>query len=205
MAPLIVGGLIWLPALFLVSIVRGPWFIGSEFLGAIGPVVAFSVPGAWAIYRGRRATGLPWAVAFAPLLLVVGSLSMYSVKQAIYGNVHDPAEHTVAPLVTLAGWCCFGVLLTLLGSLGAERRTDIDQPTADSPEVDVDPAVIDQIVERLREQGCEVRAISPRSWVVLNKVRTLERYFYTPEEFIQWAMVSAEAHDQPTHENSSSF
>lgn len=192
MALLVVGCLIWLPALFLVSVVRGPWFLGAELLGAIGPVVGLSVPAIWALFRGRSAPGWLPVVAFAPLLVVIGSLSMFVVKNFMYGNVHDPAAHTTVPLVTLAGWFCLGVLLTLSDGLGDEREAETTQPATNPPEVDVDPTVIDQLIRQLQEKGYEVRATSPRSWVVTNSVRAIECYFLSAEDFIEWALVNVE-------------
>ena len=203
MGPYIFGGLVWLPFLFLVRISRGPWFLGAELFGAIGPIVAFCLPVFWSVYRGRRSAGFPWLVAFAPLLLVVGSFSSYSVKQAIYGNLHDPSAGTVAPLVTLAGWCCVGVFLIVLGNLGGEGESEVVQPAVKPEEETVGSAVVFQIFDRLRTEGFEVQKISPRSWIVVNKERTMKRYFYSPEEFVQWVRSNDEVREQTAHEMTS--
>jgi hypothetical protein len=64
--------------------------------------------------RRKRSAGLPWVVAFAPILLVVGSFSAFALKRALFGNVHVPSNSMVAPLINFVGWCGVGMLLTLL-------------------------------------------------------------------------------------------
>jgi len=72
---LIVGSLLWLPALFFASISSTrPWFTGTEVVGGIALILAFAVSGVVRNARGGSAAILTWTIALAPLLLIIGSL-----------------------------------------------------------------------------------------------------------------------------------
>ena len=115
-AALIVGLVIWIPTTFIVSIAGGHWFDGPEVFAAIGPLIAFGVPGLLIDSKDNRAalSMLEWTIALAPLLLLVGALSGFMLKRVIFGNTHTGLSSGLSPMLAFFLWCVLGWWLCFL-------------------------------------------------------------------------------------------
>jgi len=115
---LILGLIVWMPTLLLINVVRGPWFVGTEFLVAICPLLALLVPGIVHFeHGGKILVGL--AVAIAPVLLVIGQLVAFFVERTVFGNIHSEVRSIWGLLISIALWAIPGGLIYLF--LGANH------------------------------------------------------------------------------------
>jgi len=121
---IIVGLLIWVPTMLIVDIVRGPWFTGTEFLGAIGPILAFGLPGL--IVDRKTRWMFEWVCALAPFLIWFGSFSVFMLQRAIFGNIHTNFAETFSPLLALALWCFAGCALYLFLKKHVKTANGVD-------------------------------------------------------------------------------
>jgi len=106
---LIVGLVIWIPLSIFVSIVGGPFMTGPQFIGAIGPVFALGIPGL--IRGGRSISMFVWAIALAPLLMILGVIVFFMLERGIFGNTYNPVGESVASVLSLGIWVILGGLL----------------------------------------------------------------------------------------------
>ena len=108
---LVVGLILWVPTLLLSGFNgMGPWFSGMEIVGAMGPVLAMAIPGVVSISRGGAGASLGWAVALAPILLVVGSISSFALNRSVFGGSHQPLAEKFGPILCLSLWMVVGWL-----------------------------------------------------------------------------------------------
>jgi len=124
--PIVLLGLIvWLPALYLNDLVRGSWFSRNELIAASGPVLALLVPGALQFERGGKIlAGL--AIAAAPILLIFGALVASFVQRVIFGNTYSPSSSTWVPLICVALWAIPGALVYLNLGANQPKKADVE-------------------------------------------------------------------------------
>jgi hypothetical protein len=108
---IITGILLWVPALFLIYVLDGPWFSnGFDVLAAISPVLALLVPGLLRP-QGSGGTIAALSVALAPLLLILGTLAQIFVTIAMNGGEYSKFFKNASSLTVFA--CCIVIGLLI--------------------------------------------------------------------------------------------
>lgn len=115
----IVGLFLWLPVVFL-SIVTKDVYLGTLLhylagglsVAAVGPILALAIPGFIHSSRGGSTWAVAWAIALAPLLVVIGSMSRYFLENILFGEVRlNSLSSHLSPFIALALWAIPGYLL----------------------------------------------------------------------------------------------
>ena len=111
-APLVVGCLLWIPTLFIVSVVHGPWFNGLQGVAAVGPVLALLVPGLARIQSSGGAVAV-WSIALAPLLAALGTITQFFVKRSMSGDVYSEYFESLSSVLVFFLCAVVGLLIYL--------------------------------------------------------------------------------------------
>jgi hypothetical protein len=101
------GLVIWIPTLLLKGFFGGPWFNGTEVYAAVGPILLVLVS---VVARPERGgSKVAFAVAFAPVLMLVGFLSGVMAKEVVFGRSSLVGAFW-GPVVASAGWVAIALL-----------------------------------------------------------------------------------------------
>lgn len=127
-----VGLLLWLPVVFLSIVTKGiylgtllHYLAGGLNIAAAGPVLALAIPGFIHSSRGGSQWAVAWAIALAPLLVVIGSMSTYFFQNVIFGVVyHGSLADQLSPFIAFALWAIPGYLLHRSYSVRSEPTLD---------------------------------------------------------------------------------
>jgi hypothetical protein len=110
--PLVVGLVIWLPALLVWLLVRGRWSTPPQGLAAATAVLAFLVPGAANARPGGAGLVLAaWSIALAPLLALLGSFAQLYLTAVMSNNRPRKFHERLSTGVIMASGIAAGLLL----------------------------------------------------------------------------------------------
>lgn len=127
----IAGLVLWLPVFFL-TMAQGvylpgllSYLAGGLNIAAAGPILALVVPSIIRHSRAGSKSTISWAIALTPLLIVVGSMSTYLVRRAIFGDAYSAFADNTSPFIALFLWAIPGWLLHYSYTLRPEQPSSI--------------------------------------------------------------------------------
>jgi hypothetical protein len=108
--PIIVGVLIWLPTLLVINFVHGPWFSdATDVFAAFVPPLSLIVP--CGIHTDRSKSAIVWAVAVAPLISVMGSITSITIEPNLFRWMYYTDKGMAADFIVAISAALVGVLL----------------------------------------------------------------------------------------------